>query len=464
MEYTKVKTSDLIPYVNNARTHDEEQIKKIQSSIREFGFINPVIIDDKNNIIAGHGRVQAALKEGITEVPCIKESHLSEYQKKAYILADNKLAELSGWDFEILANELEELKNSDIDIDMLGFNEEDCFNTDEEDEEYEETEKKEINYFSNDEIIEEVEKAFIKYDCVEDYVKNIMNIAKAKYQYNRLCGGYQDGYNISLLFNPHRLDTPTIKSTSIFQAINENENYRKAFSKYLVNVQNKVVTENEYYKFIGIGSGGIQYVNEFPPYLARDIYRKYVKDGDKILDPCSGWGGRTLGLSSLMYENIEYITSDPSKKTYQGLLKLKEFLKLKDNYKYNNCGFEDLELNENYFDFCFTSPPYFDTERYSQDEEQSFKKNNSYENWKMNFLHVMLDKIFFALKKDKKCLLNVGKVRYPIDDDIIAYLKENKKPYRKIKDFKIGGVGIGARTDEKGDGEPFIEFTNVKGV
>lgn len=123
MEYTKVKTSDLIPYVNNARTHDEEQIKKIQSSIREFGFINPVIIDDKNNIIAGHGRVQAALKEGIKEVPCIRESHLSEYQKKAYILADNKLAELSGWDFEILANELEELKNSEIDIDMLGFDE-----------------------------------------------------------------------------------------------------------------------------------------------------------------------------------------------------------------------------------------------------------------------------------------------------------------------------------------------------
>lgn len=282
MQYIKVKTSDLIPYVNNARTHDEEQIKKIQSSIREFGFINPVIIDDKNNIIAGHGRVQAALKEGIKEVPCIRESHLSEYQKKAYILADNKLAELSGWDFEILANELEELKNSEIDIDMLGFDENDYFNIDEECEDVEESEKKEVNYFSKDEIIEDVENSFIKYEHIEDYVKNIMNIAKAKFQYNRLCGGYQDGYNISLLFNPHRLDTPTIKSMSIFQAINENENYRKAFSKYLVNVQNKVVTENEYYKFIGIGSGGIQYVNEFPPYLARDIYRKYVKDGDKM--------------------------------------------------------------------------------------------------------------------------------------------------------------------------------------
>lgn len=133
-----MKTSDLIPYVNNARTHDEEQIKKIQSSIREFGFINPVIIDDKNNIIAGHGRVQAALKEGIKEVPCIRESHLSEYQKKAYILAGNKLAELSGWDFEILANELEELKNSEIDIDMLGFDEKELLELAEEKHEAEE--------------------------------------------------------------------------------------------------------------------------------------------------------------------------------------------------------------------------------------------------------------------------------------------------------------------------------------
>lgn len=461
MEYIKVKTNELIPYVNNARTHDETQIKKIQSSIREFGFINPVVIDDKNNIIAGHGRVQAALKEGITEVPCIKESHLSEYQKKAYILADNKLAELSGWDFDLLANELEELKNSEIDIDMLGF---DDFEYEEIEEETEREEKKEINYFTKAEIIEDVKASFVKYENVEEYVKNIMNVAKAKHQYNRLCGGYQDGYNISLLFNPHRLDTPTLKSMSIFQAINENENYRKAFSKYLVNVQNKVVTENEYYKFIGIGSGGVQYVNEFPPYLARDIYKKYIKNGDKILDPCSGWGGRTLGLSSLQYEDIEYITSDPSVKTYSGLLKLKSFLKLGENFKYNNCGFEDLEVKENYFDFCFTSPPYFDTERYSQDEKQSFKKNSNYEEWKINFLYVMLDKIFFALKKDKKCLLNVGKVRYPIDDDIIKYLKDNKKPYRKINDFKIGGAGIGARTDEDGKGEPFIEFTNAKEV
>lgn len=90
-----VDIDKLIPYANNARTHNAEQIKLIRSSLREFGFINPVIIDKNNGIIAGHGRVIAAKKEGFTKIPCVRVEHLTETQKKAYILADNRLAELS---------------------------------------------------------------------------------------------------------------------------------------------------------------------------------------------------------------------------------------------------------------------------------------------------------------------------------------------------------------------------------
>ena len=96
-----VDINELIPYANNARTHSEEQIQLIRSSLREFGFINPVIIDNENGIIAGHGRVIAARREGITKIPCVKVDHLTEAQKKAYILADNRLAELSEWDEEM---------------------------------------------------------------------------------------------------------------------------------------------------------------------------------------------------------------------------------------------------------------------------------------------------------------------------------------------------------------------------
>lgn len=113
---------DLVPYANNARTHSKEQITKIRSSLREFGFVNPVLIDKDKNIIAGHGRCEAAKAEGIKEVPCVMVEHLTEAQKKAYIIADNKLALDAGWDNEILAVELESLKDLNFDVELTGFN------------------------------------------------------------------------------------------------------------------------------------------------------------------------------------------------------------------------------------------------------------------------------------------------------------------------------------------------------
>lgn len=115
----------LIPYANNARTHSDEQIKKIQASLREFGFVNPVLIDKDCGIIAGHGRVEAAKREGMTEVPCVWVEHLTETQKKAYILADNRLALDAGWDDNILRLELSELNEMDFDISITGFDDED---------------------------------------------------------------------------------------------------------------------------------------------------------------------------------------------------------------------------------------------------------------------------------------------------------------------------------------------------
>ena len=121
--YELVPVGELIPYVNNARTHSDGQIVKLQASIREFGFVNPVLVDGNKNIIAGHGRVEAAKREGMTEVPCVFVEHLTEAQKKAYILADNRLALDAGWDMNILKAELEELKELEFEINLTGFNE-----------------------------------------------------------------------------------------------------------------------------------------------------------------------------------------------------------------------------------------------------------------------------------------------------------------------------------------------------
>lgn len=122
-EMQLVKTDRLIPYVNNARTHSAEQILKLRASIREFGFINPVIIDREYNVIAGHGRIIAAKEEGIEEVPCVFADHLTEAQKKAYILADNRMALDAGWDEQMLKIEIEALQGMEFDVSLTGFNE-----------------------------------------------------------------------------------------------------------------------------------------------------------------------------------------------------------------------------------------------------------------------------------------------------------------------------------------------------
>ena len=125
MEIIKKNTSDLIPYINNPRNHDQEQITKIASSIKEFGFTNPILIDPDNGVIAGHGRLMAAKKLNMNQVPCIILEDLTEIQKKAYVIADNNIALKSGWNDELLNLEIENLKELDFDIDLLGFSDED---------------------------------------------------------------------------------------------------------------------------------------------------------------------------------------------------------------------------------------------------------------------------------------------------------------------------------------------------
>lgn len=118
-----VDINKLIPYVNNARTHSPEQITKLRSSLREFGFVSPVIIDREYNILCGHGRVCAAKEEGVNEVPCVFVEHLSEAQKKAYILADNRMSLDAGWDDELLKVEMASLQEMGFDIGITGFDE-----------------------------------------------------------------------------------------------------------------------------------------------------------------------------------------------------------------------------------------------------------------------------------------------------------------------------------------------------
>jgi DNA modification methylase len=121
LSYRLIPTADLIPYARNSRTHSDAQIAKIASSIREFGFINPVITDGKNGIVAGHGRVLAAQKLALKELPCVEAKHLTEAQKRAYVIADNRMALDAGWDADMLKVELGELQGLNFDLALTGF-------------------------------------------------------------------------------------------------------------------------------------------------------------------------------------------------------------------------------------------------------------------------------------------------------------------------------------------------------
>ena len=118
-----LQVAELVPFINNSRTHSDEQVAQVAASIKEFGFTNPILIGSDNVIIAGHGRLLAARKLGTETVPCIRLAHLSEAQRRAYVIADNKLALNAGWDDELLSLELGELENMDFDLSLIGFSE-----------------------------------------------------------------------------------------------------------------------------------------------------------------------------------------------------------------------------------------------------------------------------------------------------------------------------------------------------
>lgn len=120
-EYKQAQVSDLVPYARNSRTHSDEQVSKIAASIREFGFLNPVIVDGEGGIIAGHGRVMAAQRLGMESVPTVEASHLTDAQRRAYIIADNRLALDAGWDDELLRVEFAELQDAGFDLELTGF-------------------------------------------------------------------------------------------------------------------------------------------------------------------------------------------------------------------------------------------------------------------------------------------------------------------------------------------------------
>lgn len=192
MEIKYKKIGELTPYTNNARTHSDEQVDQIVASIKEFGFTNPLLIDEKGEIIAGHGRLAAAKKLNMGEVPTIELKGLSEAQKRAFVIADNKLALNAGWDEDLLKAELEALQNLDFDLELAGFSED----------ELEEMgllgDGIEINTDKADDVPEIEEHPIIKQGDLIELGHN--------YQHRLLCGDSTDEVSVNKLMNGKKAD------------------------------------------------------------------------------------------------------------------------------------------------------------------------------------------------------------------------------------------------------------------
>ena len=267
----------------------------------------------------------------------------------------------------------------------------------------------------------------------------------------RLCEGKRAGGKISLLFNPHRLDTPTTGSCSLIEAWNTSEGFKSALARVVaLKAMAQCSASEVLHQALQMGLHGIHYVFEFPPYVARDHFQSLCVS--HVLDPCAGWGGRMIGAACV---GASYTACEPATQTYEGLCKLGAWLKqFNPEFKFRviNAPFEDVSKKElgTGFDIAYTSPPYYDTELYSEEETNSCQRYATFEAWLDGFYIPMIDKAVALTRRG--FILNVGCRRY----DLLAPLK--RYVYREMVPRLSGIVGLGRKPSGK------ESFYHVKGI
>ena len=217
---------------------------------------------------------------------------------------------------------------------------------------------------------------------LEQLVGMITNRFQELVEYVDLSNGARTCQKTSLLFNPHRLSTKTKSSRlSIFDALHD-ESFISGLARAILFKYGKLNLSSLLYQVLQLGINGIQYVNEFPPYLAMETCAKYdVGATSKVLDPCGGWGGRMIGVSVVCNS---YTCFEPASLTYAGLQELDNFIRLLNpDFKATiHCTpYEDANLQSNYYDFAITSPPYYDTEEYTSEESNSLNRYGDFNSW-----------------------------------------------------------------------------------
>jgi hypothetical protein len=311
------------------------------------------------------------------------------------------------------------------------------------------------------------ELSLIFNDCltIEKLVNFITNEFYETLEYHQLCYGLNSCQKTSLLFNPHRLETKAGKSKmSCYEALKDfsflnglsrmilherkqkGDNYKSRYGELL-------------YQILAFNINGVQYVNEIHPIIARNLAKKYCNGlKSKVLDPCCGWGGRMIGFSTIVGEYYGY---EPYTKTFEGLNNLGNWIKKRNenfDFKIINLPFEDAQFESDIFDFAFTSPPYYDTEKYGDEKTNSYNRYKSFENWCDFFYLPMIKKTMDSLKTNCSFILNIGSRIYPLNDVLISNYA-SKYLIEKEKDM-LQGKKSGLKNNQN-EGETFYKITKI---
>ncbi len=294
---------------------------------------------------------------------------------------------------------------------------------------------------------------------IDTLVSMVITHVGAILQFSRLCAGARQGKNISLLFNPHRLDTRCNDSKqTLFHAITTDANFRSGLSRVMIAEHNRGATDHTiFYHCLQLGVNGVTLPREFPPNVARDIYcnAKYKGSQLRILDPCAGWGGRMIGAASV---GAYYEAWEPSTATYNGLIKLGRWLeKFDTGFKFvlHHEPFEDSTIPSKKFDIALTSPPYYDTEIYSDESTNSLNRYDTFDEWVQGFYHPMIHSAMGSLRGGCSFILNVGERQYPLAKE----LKATGYLVKPMKSLLSGASGLGRK---HGKGEQFFVITRKK--
>lgn len=428
-EIVSRKIAELRPHPKNPNTHPQEQIDNLVALFRAVGFHTPILVDENDTILAGHGRRLAALQAGMVEVPTIKRTGLTEAEKLAILISDNQNPRLSVIDEELLKGNVVELKRLDFDLNLLGFPDlklvefvsglgdgvtpppeaaadgADRELTDEETKALDDawrTLVKEWNHLVND----HPANGFLS----TSYTKG----ALAVYFMRARLYGSTIPSAATLAYTPHRMLIKGDKD-SLDSALRQRTDSILAGLRFICQGQPK------FDKLLGmtLAVQGCRLPGEFPADLARDLYDEFVTEPNGVvLDPCHGWGGRMLGFL-LSKHAAQYDGYDVDPKTHRGVRELFSDLRGLAASKKGAATycepFETAKLKPNRYDFALTSPPYFNVEKYGGDQS-SWKLYSDYDKWVAGFYAPMIQSVAKALKPGASFALQVGNQSYPLEE------------------------------------------------